>query len=168
MSAKNLSGTVLIRENTLLPVTLALQSELFLPGWRVLRDIDGYALGPKMAQAHWNFFYLAGATKAIVFGRQRPGALRRAVRQILAKRQEQDCNSLEITNVTSKSFLGIPFLSVSANSRHMQESLYLVQEREVAAGIPAAATPRVTLESKGRPPLMEVPTREHRVQVSRL
>jgi hypothetical protein len=167
MSVKNLSETVLIREDTLLPVTLALQSELFLPGWRVLHDIDGYALGRKMAEAHWNFFYLAGATKAIVFGRERPGAFRRAVRQILAKRQGQDCNSLEITNVTAKSFLGIPFLSVSANSRHIQD-LYLVPERQVAAGIPSGAMPRVTLGRKGRPSLTETHTREHPVQVSSL
>jgi hypothetical protein len=168
MSVRNLSGTVLVRENTPLPATLVLQSELFLPGWRILRDIDMYALGRKIAQAHWNFFYLAGATKALVFGRERPRALRRAVRQILAKRQGQDCNSLEITNVTAKSFLCIPFLSVSANSRHIQESLYLVPEREVAAAIPSGAKPRVTLESKRQPPLTEVPTREHPVQVSSL
>jgi hypothetical protein len=168
MSVKNLSVTVLIRENTHLPTTLPLQSLLFLPGWRVLHDIDGYALGRKMAQAHWNFFYLAGATKAIVFGRERPGALRRAVRQILAKREGQDFNSLEITNVTSKRYLGIPFLSVSANSRHIQESLYLAPEKKVPAGIPAGAMPKVTLESKGRPPLTEVHTREHPVPVSSL
>jgi len=42
MSVKNLSETVLIREATLLPVTLAL-GEPFLPGWRVLHDIDKYA-----------------------------------------------------------------------------------------------------------------------------
>lgn len=168
MSVEHLSETVLIRENTHLPTTWALQSQLFLPGWRILHDIDGYALGRKMAQAHWNFFYLAGATKAIVFGRQRPRALRRAVRQILAKREGQHFNSLEITNVTSKRYFGIPFLSVSANSRHIQESLYLVPEMKVPAGIPAGTTPRVTLESKGRPPLTKVHTREHPAQVSSL
>ncbi len=167
MSAKNTSGTVLIRDNTLLPAGLALEREAFLPGWRIVRNISAYELGRKIQEAHWNFFYLAGAKKAIVFGREQPGALRRAVRQILAKRQGQTCNSLEITNVTSKSVLGIPFLSVSANSRHIQESLYLVPE-EGPPGVPAGATPTVTLESKGRPPLTEVHTREHRVQVSSL
>lgn len=165
MSAKNSSGAILIRANAPLPATLLLQSDLFLPGWRMLRDIDGYALTRKIAHADWNFFYLAGTTTAIVFGRERLGALRRAVRRILAKRQGEDCNSLEITNVTAKSFLGIPFLSVSANFRHIQESLYLAP---VPAGIRSGAMPTFILESKGRPLLTEVHTREHPVQVSSL
>jgi hypothetical protein len=166
MSVKSTSGTVLIRESTLLPAGLALESEAFLPGWRILRDIDVYGLGQKIEKAHWNFFYLAGEMKAIVFGRERPGALRRAVKQILAKPEGRKCNSLEITSVASKSFLGIPFLSVAANSRHIQESLYLTPGRETAARMPVVARPRSEMETKERQHHAEVQTREHPAQVS--
>ena len=60
MSVKNTSGTVFIRENTLLPTGLAVETELFLPGWRVVSNLDGYGLGRKVEEANWNFFYLAG------------------------------------------------------------------------------------------------------------
>lgn len=80
MSPRNASGTILIRENTVLPAGLALESEAFLPGWRIVRDIDVYGLGRKIEEAHWNFFYLAGAIKTIVFGNEKSGSLRTAVR----------------------------------------------------------------------------------------
>lgn len=160
MSANNILGTILIRENTLLPTSLALQGEAFLPGWRIVRDIDVHGLGRKIDEAHWNFFYLAGEIKAIVFGHEQPGALCKAVKQILAKQEGQKCNSLEITSVTSKSFLGIPFLSVTANSRHIQESLYLVPVAGLAPGATAAAVPGTKFDGSERPPHGEVLTRQ--------
>ena len=44
MLATDMSGTILIRENTLLPPGLATESEVFLPGWRVVKNLDGSAL----------------------------------------------------------------------------------------------------------------------------
>ena len=166
MSEISAHGTILIREDTLLPAGLAVESEAFLPGWRIVRNIDVYGFGRKIEEARWNFFYLAGAMKAIVFGDERSGALRRAVKQILAKRDGKKCNSLEITNVTSKSFLGIPFLTVAANSRHIQESLYLIPGTEGAARMPAAPMPSIEPESKERQYYAELHTREHLAQVS--
>ena len=165
MPARNASGTILIRENTVLPAGLAFESEAFLPGWRIVRDVDVYGLGREIEEAHWNFFYLAGAIKAIVFGHEKSGALRRAVKQILAKHERRTFNSLEITSIASKRFLGIPFLSVAANFRHIQESLCLNFGREAAARIPAAATPRIEPESKERQYHAKVHIREHPAQV---
>jgi hypothetical protein len=165
MSPRNASGTILIRENTVLPAGLALESEAFLPGWRIVRDIDVYGLGRKIEEAHWNFFYLAGAIKTIVFGNEKSGSLRTAVRQILAKRAGQKWNALEITGVIARRFLGIPFLSVAANCRHIQESLCLNPGREAAARIPAAATPGIEPESKERQYHAKVHIREYPAQV---
>ena len=119
MSVKNAHGTVLIRENALLPKGLALKSEAFLPGWRIVPDIDAFELARQIDEAHWTFFYLAGEMKAIVFGREQPGALRGAVKRILAKRKTPERNALQITSVVSQTFLGIPFMSVTAVSRHI-------------------------------------------------
>ena len=166
MSAKNTSGIMLIRENTPLPAGLAFASEAFLPGWRVLRDIDLFGLNRKIEQAHWNLFYLAGEMKAIVFGHEQSGALRRAVKQILARQGGRKCNSLEITSVASKSFLGIPFLSVKAHSRHIQESLCLTPESEAAATVSLAVIPRTELESNKPPYTGATHTREHPAEVS--
>jgi len=89
MSATNMSGALFIRESTLLPVGLAIESEAFLPGWRVVKNLDGSALARKIEGANWNFFYLAGETRATVLGRDRLGTLRRAVKRVLAKQEKQ-------------------------------------------------------------------------------
>lgn len=130
-----------------------------------MRDIDVYLLGRTIEEAHWNFFYLAGEKKAIVFGREKSGALRRAVKQILAKRDGQRCNCLEITRVASKSFLGIPFLSVAANYRNVQESAYLVAQRQADPRIPVAITPPMGTGSKKPEYHAEIRTTEHPAQV---
>ena len=125
MSDNNTAMTILIRENTLLPVGLSVKTEVFLPGWTVIKNLDGYGLGRRIEEAKWNFFYLAGDLRAVAFGRKGPGTVRRAVKRILAKRREDRFNSLEITKVVSKRFLGIPFTSVMAHFRHIQQEIGL-------------------------------------------
>lgn len=125
MTHKNTSETILIRENTLLPAGLVLETGAFLPGWRIVRDIDAGGLDRKIAAAHWHFFFLAGDFKVIVFGRKGPESLRRAVRRFLAKPEAQKFNSLEITGIAANWFLGVPFMSISANFRHIQQGLTL-------------------------------------------
>jgi hypothetical protein len=42
--------TILIREDTPLPANLPIESEAFLPGWRVVNNLDGYGLGRKIEE----------------------------------------------------------------------------------------------------------------------
>ncbi len=139
MSANNTSGTILIRENTLLPAGLAVESEVFLSEWRIVKNLDRSALTRKIEDANWNFFYLAGEIRATVLGHDRPGTLRRAVKRVLAKQEGQKFNSLEITKVVSKRFLGIPFMSVAAHFRHIQQGVGLVPAKDFVLRIPVAA-----------------------------
>src|ERR1700704_601370 len=139
MSANNTSGTILIRENTLLPAGLAVESEVFLRDWRVVKNLDRSTLARNIEGANWNFFYLAGEIRATVLGRDRSGILRRAVRRVLAKQKGQKFNSLEITNVVSKRFLGIPFINITAHSRHFQQGIGLVPAKDSALRMPVAA-----------------------------
>jgi hypothetical protein len=132
MSTKDTSESILIRENTPLPAGLAVESEVFLPGWRAVRNLDGYGLGRKIEEAKWNFFFLAGEIRAIAIGRGGPETLRRAVKHVLAKREGEKFNSLEITKVVSKRFLGIPFMSIAAHFRHIQERAALVPAKHIA------------------------------------
>src|SRR6266853_4353537 len=125
MSSINRTRTVFFREDTQLPATLAIESEAFLPGWRVVKNLDRQAVTREVEGANWNFFYLAGGTRATVLGRDRSGSLRRAVKCVLAKQAGQKFNSLEITQVVSKRFLGIPFMSLTAHSRHIQQGIGL-------------------------------------------
>jgi len=146
MSANNMSATILIRENTLLPAGLVLVSEAFLPGWRAVQNLDGRGVANKIEDGKWNFFFLAGAIRATVIGREGLATLRRAIHRILVKQQARGFNSLEITKVVSRRFLGVPYLSISAHSRHIQAGMYLVPAEDVrvmdtadTAPAPAAA-----------------------------
>ena len=166
MLVTNMSGTTLIRENTLLPAGLTIESEVFLPGWRVAKNLDGSALARNVESANWNFFYLAGESRALVFGRDRSGTLRKAVKRILAK-QEKQFNSLEITKVVSKRFLGIPFmLSVAAHSRHIQQGICLVPAKDFFLGTTVLAAPESRLSSDREQRRAEVISKPHTALVS--
>ena|SRR5580692_324523 len=140
MPEKIASPTIFVKENTLLPAGLVLQSEAFLPGWRSVTNLDGRQLGRKIEHANWNFFYLANPIKTTVFGREGPSALRRAVKRILAKQQNPSFNSLEITKIISKRILGVPYLSISAHFRHIQEGMYLVTAKDFRLRDPSGTT----------------------------
>jgi len=60
------------------------------------------------------------------------------VKCVLAKQEGQKFNSLEITKVVSKRFLGIPFMSVTAHSRHIQQGVALVPAKDFVLRMPAA------------------------------
>jgi hypothetical protein len=137
MSDTKTSGTILLRENTLLPASLSIESEGFLPGWRVVRNLGRSALARNIEAAKWYFFYLAGDMRTTVLGRDRPGTLRRAVKRILAKGDQEKFNSLEITEVVSRRVLGISFTSYTAHSRHIQERIALVPAKDFILSIPA-------------------------------
>jgi hypothetical protein len=138
MTANNTSAIILIRENTLLPTALAIETGIFLPGWRAVRNLDGSQLGRKIEEAKWNFFYLAGDLKAIAFGRERPATLCKAVKNVLARQGGREFNSLEITKVASERFLGIPYVRVTAHYRHIQEGIGLGPVQDAVWRISAA------------------------------
>jgi hypothetical protein len=168
MSEMSRSGTILISEDTPLPAMLLIESEAFLPGWRVVKNLDRYALARKIEGAKWNFFYLAGETRATVLGRDRPGTLRRAVKCVLAKQEGQTFkfNSLEITKVVSKRLMGIPFMSVTAHSRHIQEGIGLVPAKDLVLRMSVGTAPRTELDSGAQQHHGEVRTKQYTALIS--
>ena len=125
------AGTILFKDGTFLPDALQFESEPCATGWRLVKDLDGYGLDRKIREAGWTFFCMAGEIKKIVFGFEGQKKVRRAVKQILARLKSEKFNSLEITRVASKRFLGVPYVSVSARSRHIQESLFLFRDKDL-------------------------------------
>ncbi len=115
------TGMILIRDGALLPPSFDVESDAFLPGWRVVKHFDGYTFNHRIKQANWNFVRLAGEYKARVVGRAYPGTLRKAVTRILAGLRGRKFNSLEVNVVVLKRFVGLAFLSISANRRHIQD-----------------------------------------------
>src|SRR5260370_41579728 len=139
MPETNRTMTIFIKEATPLPATLPIESGAFLPGWRVVKNLDRSTLARNIEGANWSFFYLAGEMRATVLGRDRSATVRRAVRRVLAKQKGQKFNFLEITNVVSKRFLGIPFIDITSHSRHIQQGIGLLPAKDSALRMPVAA-----------------------------
>jgi len=158
--------TIFIKEDTPLPANLPIESEVFLPGWRVVKNLDRSTLARNIEGANWSFFYLAGEIRATVLGRDRSGTLRRAVKCVLAKQEGQNLNSLEITKVVSKRFLGIPFMSVTAHSRHIQQGIGLALAKDLGLRMPVAATPESGLGSGGKRFRPEAATKQYAALIS--
>ena len=131
MADKIKMGTILIEEDTFLPESLRFESEFSSKGWRLVKNLDGYGLDRKIREVGWNFFYLV-QIKASVFGFDREKAVRRAVNRILANLKWEKFNSVEITQVAAKRFLGLPYVTVSAHARHIQESMFLCRAKRLA------------------------------------
>jgi hypothetical protein len=166
MLAANMPGTILIRDKTLLPAGLMFETEVFLPGWRAAKNLDGYDLGRKIEQATWNFFYLAGEVRVTVLGSASWKTLRRAVRRVLARYVEQRFNSLEICKVVSKRFLGIPFMSVTVHSRHIQQDICLAPANDAVSSLSAPFDPKIIPDIAGKRQHAEGITREYTALIS--
>jgi hypothetical protein len=124
------TGTVLIKDGTLLPDGLQIESEPCALGWRLIKNLDGYGLGQKIHEAGWNFFCLAGEIEKTVFGFGEKDRVRRTVKRILTNLRLDNFNSLEIMYVEKKRFLGFPYATVCAHSRHIQENVFLLWAKD--------------------------------------
>ncbi len=79
-----------------------------------------------------DLFLPAGGLKAMAFGMDEQKTVRRAVERILAQVKSKEFNSLEITRIVHRRLLGVlPYASVFARSRHVQESVFLFQAVEL-------------------------------------
>ncbi len=134
MADKIKTGIILIKEGALLPECLRFESEPYSKGWRLVKDLDAYGLDRKIREVGWTFFYMAGEIKASVLGFDGEEPKRRAIERMVAKLKSDkfSFNSLEITQVTAKRFLGLPYVTVHAHQRHIQESMFLFHAKRLA------------------------------------
>ncbi len=116
------AGNILVQEGTNLPKSLLLQSESNSNGWAAVKDARS-TFEKAVQEAGWTFFFMAGEIKANVFGFDRQKARRAALNRLIADAKSQHCNSIEITRVVDKSFLRVPYVSISAHPRHLQKGM---------------------------------------------
>jgi hypothetical protein len=136
------SGSILFREGTPLPKGFQMDSASYSPGWRSVQGMDGYALDRQANDKGWKFFYFAGEIGATVFGSEGQKTVHKAVKRILAGHKTENFNSLEVTSMVFKHFLGLPYATISFHKRNIQEGMFLrgskdsaerKNERDVAA-----------------------------------
>jgi hypothetical protein len=125
------TGTILIKDGTFLPAALQFDSELCATGWRLVKKVRCGRIGSKSPRSGWTFSCLAGEIKATIFGFGRQRNVHRAVKQVLTNLKSEKFNGLEIMQVAAKRFLGLPYATVCAHSRHIQESLFLLRVKDL-------------------------------------
>ena len=113
------AGNILVQKGTHLPRSLLLETEADSNGWVAVNGARS-VFEKAIQEEGWTFFFMAGQIKTIVFGFDRQKTLRSALKRLIANVKSQHCNSIEITTVVSKSFLGMPYVRVCAHSRHLQ------------------------------------------------
>jgi hypothetical protein len=124
-------GTLFMKEGTPLPKTVAIESDPYLKGWRRVKTLGSSGIDRKLCEVGWNFFYMAGEVNAMAFGSDSEKTTRRAVKKAIAKMKSDRFNCLEISRVAVKSFLGLPYVAVAGHPRHIQESIYLFQAKNI-------------------------------------
>ena len=129
------NGAILFEANTLLPEPSRLDSFATGNGW--VRVANNLAFEKKLAAAGWTFFYMAGTIRANVFGFERQAMIQAALKRLIVTARLQKCNCLEIDRITMHSFWGMPYVSVSAHSRHIQPgSFFLANQNKATTGTP--------------------------------
>lgn len=118
-------GSILIDEQPQMTQALGLESEPCSGNWSLIKALDGFAVYRKIHAAGWNFFFMAAEVKVMFFGALGAEKMQNALRRILQKVKLQNFNGIEITGIVARRFLGVPYTTVSAHSRHLQQSCQL-------------------------------------------
>jgi hypothetical protein len=114
------AGTMLVQQSALLQ-SLGAKGEIYSDQWCSLGTHESAELDGKLRAAGWNLFFLADELRTMVpaWGGQK--ALRAGVKRLLARAKAQQFNCMQLSNILREHFLGIPFVSVVAHARHLQQ-----------------------------------------------
>ena len=141
-------GTILVQKGTLLPPAFRPGSESYPDAWvSVKSSLAPHDLEKEFAALGWTFLYMAGKVRATAYGFDRRKSMDKALARLIAGAMRQKCNCLEIDEVATRTFFGVPGVSVSAHARHIQKGMLFsgVDTPNQPAPPDAAATPAVAL-----------------------
>ena len=125
MPVKVQVGTILMKEWPGMPQLIGFETEPGWGGWSTVKLPDTSTLDRKIHAAGWNFFFISAEVKTMFFGSLGGAKVQVALKRILAKVKHQHFNGLEVTAIVARHFLGVPYVTVSAHSRHLQQSCNL-------------------------------------------
>ena len=124
------AGTLLIADGSTLPGALHCESVPFATGWAQVRNLNSKGMNHIIERAGWRFFFIADVIEMVAFGADEKQTAARALKRIIASLKARKFNCLEVKQVAVKRFLGIPYVKVSAHSRHIQKGLILFGDQE--------------------------------------
>ena len=115
-------GSVLMLSGTPTPEAVPLHLKPYWKAWKVIANSDGHLLDRELRRQGWNFFFIAGAIHGFALGYGSASTGERAMRQVLGKVKSAGFNCIQVSDVEAHSFLGIPYLRLTAHSRHIQKT----------------------------------------------
>ena len=124
------AGTIMLRSGLMLHSDMTLRTDTYSNQWEIVQE--GGAMDNAARAVGWHFFFTAGTVNAFAFGRREGKNARTAIDNILSQVQAQGFNAMEVTEISTKHFLGIPYLSVCAHARHLQKG-HILQENRISA-----------------------------------
>ena len=98
----------------------ALQGKSYFRNWCSLGTAESSGLDSKVRGEGWSLFFMAGEISALMPPWGGHDTLRRGLKRLLSQTHSQHFNCLEVTDIRRKYFFGIPYISISANQRHIQ------------------------------------------------
>lgn len=117
-------GTILMANEALHPRWFRLDDESHPSGWRTVRhDFNPHDFEQELASGGWAFFYMASPVRTTKFGFDRAKIMNAALKRLIRDARLQRCNSLEIDEVETHSFLGVPYVTVSGHPRNIQKGV---------------------------------------------
>ena len=117
-------GTILIERDALRPQCFQLEDDPQPNAWpSVKHRLTPHELEKELTGTGWTFFYMAGQIKTTAFGFNRAKTIGAALRRLIRNVRLQKCNCLEIDGVQTHSFLGVPYVTLSAHPRHIQKGI---------------------------------------------
>ena len=117
------AGTILIEKSARRPGCFQLAANPESSPWAaVAADLSPKERDKALTADGWTFAYMAGAIRATAVGFNPANRMTSALKQLTALAAAQQCNCVEIDEVAVRSFMGVPYVSVSAHSRDVQKS----------------------------------------------
>jgi hypothetical protein len=115
-------GTVLVRRGTEFPLGLQVETTQYCHDWEVIEESD--SIDARLRSSGWNLFFIAAAVKSTCLG-VGDANLRKGVNRLLKQIRRLDLNSLRVTHIASKDFLGIHYRVLLAHPCHIQQGCFL-------------------------------------------
>ncbi len=116
--------SILIEKDAPHPRCFQLQDDSLPDAWMsVTHNLTPHELEKELSSTGWTFFYMASGIRRTAFGFDRAKMVEAALKRVIANVRQLRCNCLEIDAVATHSFLGMPYVSVSAHPRHIQKNM---------------------------------------------
>jgi hypothetical protein len=133
-------GVLLIEPDALRPRCFQVEADSHLNSWMVVtHGLTSQQLEKELSATGWTFFFMAAPIQMTAFGFDRVRTLYAALKRVIKAVKQQRCNCLQVESVDMRSFLGIPYIALSARPRHIQKGM-------VFAGVPVGDGARISPE----------------------